>query len=321
MNAQRPVLATDRAALMMQLVPYLINQGEVSVDEAAREFDVTPAQMRDMVQRLTMIGRPGDSGFWQLPNDLFDIDWDLLDEQDRIVITNAVGLEESPRLTAREAAALLAGLQLAQSLPGLGDGGVITGLLAKLAKGASSAPADVIVAPGPVDQVRVAVDDALRHRVAVSFTYKAPDAPVTTRTVDPVKVHIANGQWYLQGWCHLRQAMRTFHLDRVSELSLTDIPITHGEEPVPALFETGEADIVARLRFPPTVAPLVGGYLDQARVTTHGDLSEATLRVADVQSLKRLATSLGGDLEILEPPQARDAAADWARAALAQYTD
>jgi len=135
MNAQRPVLATDRAALMMQLVPYLINQGEVSVDEAAREFDVTPAQMRDMVQRLTMIGRPGDSGFWQLPNDLFDIDWDLLDEQDRIVITNAVGLEESPRLTAREAAALLAGLQLAQSLPGLGDSGVITGLLAKLAKG------------------------------------------------------------------------------------------------------------------------------------------------------------------------------------------
>jgi proteasome accessory factor C len=320
MSVKKPVLATDRAALMLQLVPYLVNQGEVSVADAARDFDVTPAQMREMVEKLTVIGRPGDGGYWQLPNDLFDIDWDLLDEQDRIVITNTVGLEDSPRLTAREAAALLAGLQLAQSLPGVGGSGVITGLLAKLAKGASSAPADVIVAPGPVDAVRLTVDEALRRGVAVSFTYKAPDSPVTTRTVDPVKVHIANGQWYLQGWCHVREAMRTFHLDRVSDLALTGIPITHGEEPVPELFETGESDIVARLRYRQAVAPLLGGYLDQARVTTEDGMSEAVLRVADVQSLKRLATSLGGDLEILEPARARDAAADWARAALAQYT-
>jgi proteasome accessory factor C len=66
----------------------------------------------------------------------------------------------------------------------------------------------------------------------VSFTY-APDA---ARTVDPVKVLITNGQWYLQGWCHL--APRDAHLppDRVSEPRLTDIPITHGDEPVPELF-------------------------------------------------------------------------------------
>ncbi|MBN9180571.1 MAG: WYL domain-containing protein, partial [Microbacterium sp.] len=146
MSAGRPVLATDRAALMLQLVPYLIGKGEVSVAEAADEFDVTPAQMRGMVEKLTVIGLPGEGGFWQLPNDLFDIDWDLLDERDLIVITNSVGLERAPRLTAREAAALLAGLQLARSLPGVEEGGVISGLLAKLARGASSAPADVIVA-------------------------------------------------------------------------------------------------------------------------------------------------------------------------------
>ena len=69
--------------------------------------DVTTAQMRSMVEKLTVIGLPGDSGFWQMANDLFDIDWDLLDERDLIVITNAVGLERTPRLSAREAAALL----------------------------------------------------------------------------------------------------------------------------------------------------------------------------------------------------------------------
>jgi proteasome accessory factor C len=306
---------------MLQLVPYLINQGEVSVEEAAREFDVTPDQMRAMVEKLTVIGRPGESGYWQMANDLFDIDWDLLDEQDRIVITNTVGLEDAPRLTAREAAALLAGLQLAQSLPGVGDSGVIAGLIAKLAKGASSAPADVVVVPDPVDDVRVTVDSALRTGVAVSFSYKAPDAPVTTRTVDPVKVHIADGQWYLQGWCHLRKAMRTFHLDRVSDLALTDIAITHGEDPVPDLFETGEGEIVVTLRFAAEVAPLLGGYLSRAQMSTSDGVTSATLRVADVQSLKRLVTGRGGAVEIVEPVAARAAAAEWARAGLAQYPD
>ena len=45
MSRRRPLVATDRAALMLQLVPYLIGKGEVSILEAADEFDVTPDQM------------------------------------------------------------------------------------------------------------------------------------------------------------------------------------------------------------------------------------------------------------------------------------
>lgn len=315
----QPLLATDRAALILQLVPYLIGKGEVSIAEAADEFDVTPEQLRSMVEKLTVIGLPGESGFWQMANDLFDIDWDLLDQQDLIVITNAVGLERAPRLTAREAAALLAGLQLAASLPGVGDSGVVQGLLAKLARGASSAPADVIVAPDAVDDVRVTVAEALSRGVAVSFTYRAPDAAPTTRTVDPVKVHIAGAQWYLQGWCHLREAMRTFHLDRVSDLELTDIAIEHGEDPIPEWFETGGGDIVARIRFPESLAPLLGDYLDRAKVETVGGVSTATMRVADEYSLRRLAARRAGAIEILEPESARRAAAAWADAGLVQY--
>ncbi len=319
MTARKPLIATDRAALILQLVPYLIGKGEVSVEEAADEFEVTPDQMRGMVEKLTVIGLPGDGGYWQMANDLFDIDWDLLDERGIIVITNSVGLERSPRLTAREAAALLAGLQLASTIPGVGDTDLFAGLLAKLARGASSAPAEMILASAPVDEARNAVSEALRERVAVSFTYKAPDAPATTRTVDPVKVHIATGQWYLQGWCHLRQAMRTFHLDRVSDLRLTDIPITHAGDAVNGWFESVDTDIVARVRFPDAVTSLLGDYLDRAEVETSNGVSTATMHVADEVSLRRLAARRGGELEILAPEGARHAAAEWAAAGLAQY--
>ncbi|QKJ19549.1 helix-turn-helix transcriptional regulator [Microbacterium hominis] len=314
-----PSMAVDRAALYLQLVPYLIGKGEVSLAEAADAFAVEPEQMRGMVEKITILGRPGEAGFYQMPNDLFDIDWDLLDTQDLIVITNTVGLERVPRLTAREVAALLAGLQLARSIPGVGDSALYEGLLAKLSRGGSGTPAEVIVAPGPVDHVRITVAEALASGVAVSFTYKAPDAAPTTRTVDPVKVNVASGQWYLQGWCHLRQAMRTFHLDRVSDIALTDIPITHAQEQVPAWFADRDRGAVARIRFPRDVAPLLGEFLDGATIEEDGAFAVATMRMPDETALRRLAARRGGLVEILEPASARQAAAEWARAALEQY--
>ncbi|MDF2916733.1 MAG: hypothetical protein K0S70_950 [Microbacterium sp.] len=318
MSAQ-PIVATDRAALIMQLVPYLIAQGEVTVADAARDFDVEPQQMRSMVEKLTVIGLPGEGGFWQMANDLFDIDWDLLDREDRIVITNTVGLQRSPRLTAREAAALLAGLQLAASVPGVGDSGIVQGLLAKLARGAGQTPADVIVAPAPVDDVRETVARALRERVALAFTYTAPDGAPTTRTVDPVKVTISAGRWYLQGWCHTRRAMRTFHLDRVTDPALTEIPALHSTEPVPALFEPGDDEILAEIRYPHHAATIVGEFLTNAEVHDEGGSQTAMIRVADPRSLKRLVARSGGSIEVLAPAEARRAARDWARAGLDQY--
>lgn len=319
MTDRKPLLTSDRVRAYLTLVPYLLERGEVSLADAAAEFDMTEPQMRAMVEKLTVIGLPGDDGYWQAPQELFDINWDLLDEQGIIEITHDVGLRRVPRFTAREAAALVSGLQLVAAVPGVTGSEVVPALIAKLSRGAASLPADVIVAPGPVDEVRTVVATALQQHVAVSFTYRAPDAQPTLRTVDPITVLITDGQWYLQGWCHLRRAMRTFHLDRVSAPQLTDIPIEHGAESVPGLFAGDAAGAAAVIRFPARLAPLLRDYLSRADARLDADTVTATLRVGDPLSLKRLAPRFGGAVEIIEPAAARRAAADWARAALALY--
>ena len=316
----RPMVASERARLLLLLVPYLISKEEVSLGEAASQFDVSIDEMRSMVEKLTLIGRPGDSGFWQLPHEMFDIDWELLDEQDTIRLTNVVALERAPRLSAREAAALIAGLQLARSVPGVGDSEIFSGLLSKLSRGASAAPADVIVAPGPVDEVRVAVSDAVRRGMAVACRYLALDAPATTRTVDPVTVRIADGQWYLQGWCHMREAMRTFHLERVSDITITDIAVGRHGDDVPELFASTTGDTEAIIRFPSQLAPLLGEILRDAELQTVRTKTTARMRIADPAALKRIAARRGGDVEILEPSGARRSAAEWAAAGLANYS-
>ena len=315
------MVTPDLVTLYLTLVPYLLERGEVSVVDAARDFDVSPAEMRSMVEKLTVIGMPGEDDYFQMPNEMFDINWDLLDEQDVIEITQSVGLERTPRLTAREAAALIGGLRLTAALPGIAGTEVLEGLLAKLARGAASAPAEVVIVPEPVDAVRALVAQALREQVSLSFTYKKPDSEPTIRTVDPVKVTVADGQWYLQGWCHLRRAMRNFLLERVSDPRLTDTPITHGHEPVSELFEPGADDEIVVVRFADELAPLVGDYLSGAESTSHDGVTTARLRVSDARTLKRLAARRSGRVEILEPAAARRAAADWAAEALALYGD
>ena len=317
----KPLLASDRVRVYLTLVPYLLELGQVSLAEAADEFGVTPNEMRQMVEKLTVIGLPGDAGFWQQPQELFDINWDLLDQQDIIEITNDVALRRVPRFTAREAAALLAGLQMVAAVPAVSDSGLVSGLISKLSRGAADAPAEVVVAPSAVDEVRQVVSRAVQEGVAVSFTYQAPDAAPMTRTVDPVQILITNAQWYPQGWCHMREAMRTFHLDRVSEARLTEIPITHAGDQVPEAFSAVEDEGEVVVRLPERFAPLLGDFLTADNVEVDDGVVTARLRLADPRSIKRLAGRFGCALEVVEPSVARTAARDWAAAGLALYRD
>lgn len=315
----KPLLAADRVRLYLTLVPYLLERGEVSLAEAAAEFGVSPREMRAMVEKLTVIGLPGESGYWQQPQEMFDINWDLLDQEDIILITNDVALRRVPRFTAREAAALLAGLQMVAAVPAVSDSGLVTGLISKLSRGAADAPAEVVVAPSAVDEVRDAVARGVQSGRAISFTYQAPDAEPTTRTVDPVQILITNAQWYLQGWCHLRRAMRTFHLDRVSDPQLTDIPITHAGDHVPEAFSGLEDERQVEVRLPERLVPLLGGFLPTATLDAVDGVITAHLHLADPRGIKRLATRFGGDMEVIAPPIARSATRDWAASGLALY--
>ncbi|MGB4137184.1 MAG: WYL domain-containing protein [Microbacterium sp.] len=318
MTGPKPLLAADRVRVYLTLVPYLLERGQVSLAEAAAEFGVGVEELRGMVEKLTVIGLPGEAGYWQQPQELFDIDWDLLDERDVIEITNDVALRRVPRFTAKEAAALLAGLQLVAALPAVSDSGLVAGLIAKLSRGAADAPADVVVAPREVGEVQQVVARALQDHVAVSFTYRAPDAEPTVRTVDPVQILITDGQWYLQGWCHLREAMRTFHLDRVSDARLTGIAITHGAETAPPVLGQSQDDDETTVRLPEELLPLLGGFHPEDLDRSDG-LVTVRFRMADPRGVKRLAPRFGGRLEVLSPGSARAATADWAEAGLALY--
>ena len=75
--------------------------------------------------------------------------------------------------------------------------------------------------PSPTRAIRSALEEAMAEQRVVRIRYTSRDGATTTRDVEPVLFASTNGQWYLVGWCRLRDAMRWFTVSRIERASVT----------------------------------------------------------------------------------------------------
>ncbi|MCQ1951919.1 WYL domain-containing protein [Arthrobacter sp. zg-Y238] len=69
--------------------------------------------------------------------------------------------------------------------------------------------------------IRSALEEAMAEQRVIRIRYTSRDGTTTTRDVEPVLFASTNGQWYLVGWCRLRNAMRWFIVSRIERASIT----------------------------------------------------------------------------------------------------
>jgi proteasome accessory factor C len=314
--------ARDRLAFLLALVPYLIDHDGISVSAVAEHFRVPEEQVRQAVRLVAVSGIPGETSTYQ-HGDLFDIAWDDFEDNDHIVLTNLVAIDDSPRFSGREAAALIAGLQYLSALPENADRAAMASLTDKLSRGASAHPSAVAVEGSEPDEALAIIRRAVAAGVQIEFDYLDAQGEHLRRRVDPLRIESVDANWYLRGWDHLREGIRTFRLDRISGPTVTAEPVTgHANEAVvpESLFERSASDTQVRLEVAAAALPLLADYVGGARPKPAGDgRVQVTIAVAHFHSLKRLVASMAGVVTVLEPAQARRAVADWAAAGAAQY--
>lgn len=317
-----PRVAGDQLTLLLSLVPYLLDHDGVSVGEVATRFGLSHERVRALVKLIALSGIPGETRQY-LHGDLFDIHWDEFESNDRIVLTHQVAIDDSPRFSAREAAALIAGLQYLSALPHNADTDAIASLMAKLTRGASAPPTQVAVAHNTSDSTRNTVHAALTSGMLVEFDYLNARGQHEHRLVDPLRIESVDSDWYLRGWCYLREAVRTFRLDRMSDPRVA--VEQRQDRPTPAvlpstLFQASTSDISVVLELPTDALELLADYRpEQTELVGSGLRTRTTVRMAHTHVLKRLITGLAGIVTVLYPPTARRVVFDWAEAGLAQY--
>lgn len=76
-------------------------------------------------------------------------------------------------------------------------------------------------APTVDARTRRTLEEAVRRRLVVRLSYCDAEGAATERDVEAVGFHGTAGEWYLIGWCRLREDRRVFRLDRIERAVLT----------------------------------------------------------------------------------------------------
>ncbi len=151
----------------------------------------------------------------------------------------------------------------------------------------------------------------------------------TTRHISPQQLVYYRDNWYLDGWCHLREALRTFSIDAIQRVSIT--PESAFRVPQQQLrnhFEngygifSGQPTAIADLQFSAEAACWVN------RETWHPDqtkewMPEGRLRLkvpySDPRELVRDLMRFGVDVEVLGPDSLREQVKQQLEMALKKY--
>jgi proteasome accessory factor C len=314
--------AGQRLSRLLAMVPWLLRHPGVPLAEAAGYFQITEDELVKDLQLLFVCGTPG-----HLPGDLIEADW----ESGRVYLDNAAEISRPLRLGVDEAVALLAGLRTLAEVPGLHDRKAVDSVITKLSEAAAdvAGPARALAVDlgrGAAETVLAGAREALQYQRRLRLAYLVPSRDETTqRDVDPMRLTVVEGRWYLEGWCHLAEGVRLFRLDRVLRLEVLDEAGTPPPEAVSrdadeeALFRPSPDDPLVVLDLSQR-AHWVADYYQAEDVESRPDgVLRARLRAASPDWVPRLVLSMGGAIRVVAPTELAEAAASRADEALAAY--
>lgn len=318
---------TDQIARLLALTPYLQRHPGISVDKAAADFGITPAQLRKDLGVAYFVGLPG-----LLPGDLVEIDMELVDDEGVIFLTNADFLARPMRFTPDEVVALVVALRSLRDVAPPDALAALDSALAKLEAAAGEA-ADAarlveVRVHGADAAVRAAIARAQADGVRLRLTHDSASRGATVvRLVDPHSVTARDGFAYLEAWSDpvepdATAGWRSFRLDRVVAAEPTAEPALDHGEPPPA--DSGWLDrLAAGQTVTLHVDPSAAWILEYVPVESAdiADDGAATVRlpVVDPAFLTGLLLRLGSAARVSDPLAAARPAVEAAREALAQY--
>lgn len=175
---------------------------------------------------------------------------------------------------------------------------------------------------------RVSQATLMRQRVRLQYYNRTRD-DVTDREVSPQRLVYYRGNWYLDAWCHFRSDLRSFAVDAMRKVSLTDIP---AQEIETASLDahlgagygifSGVADKFAILRFEPTSARWVSAERWHAKQSHQSEPTGhlvLTVPYANEPELVMDILRYGADVEVLAPESLRATVIDRLARTLARY--
>jgi len=290
---------TEKAARMLDLVPFISSHQGIPTPELAAEFGIS---VEELLSDLNSLWMCGDNRF-----DLIDIQFD----SGYVTIRNAETLNLIRSLSQQEIVAVLLGLDLIEKdLPEDREDlhGDIKGLRIKLGLEIART---VDATPAQDSQINSTISQALGRQGRLSITYYSPtDDEVSVREISPLHVSRSDNRDFLIAFCESAGAQRTFRIDRIQSATLL-------ESKVVQMSETQSDNVRS------SVSVKISRNLRKSRESLgtfiSGEGSMVEVSTYSAGWLSRTVMSAAGAIEVTSSPDIRGEIASMARKALDLY--
>jgi proteasome accessory factor C len=280
----------EQTSRLLDLVPFLLSHQGISLIDLAKHFNIDTEIMLDDLNTLWMCGLPGYT-----PLELIDLAFD----SGYVTIRNAAPLAYIRTMSSSEIVALTLGLDLLREDSLVLENEQRMRIDALSSKLREQIGFHISIAASPTTSHRSVVSTSIARRVPVDLTYYSINSDEETqRIVTVYDFFLENEVEYFQGYCHTSSGMRTFRVDRIVSVALSD-----SEEGVPQ----AKVEKTESVRVGATVRSL-----DRASAEAFGlafsDLrpgESVTLAAFSQEWLVRMIFAGAGSLVIEEPQETR----------------
>ncbi len=289
----------EKAARLLDLVPFLYKNQGISIEMLAKEFGVDRDEILSDLNALWMCG---ETRF-----DLIELEF----ESGYVYIRNAQAINLVRSLSTQEMISIFFGLDLLKDE--LGDQrpdllAEIEALKSQISPELSSkVSANHAVSTSLLEEI----DRAIASRSLLEIQYHSvADDKYSTRTISPIEKVRRDGHDFLIAFCTVADSRRTFRLDRISSAKAIDLSSPSIEVP-----DEDDARLSVTLKVHGN-ARLLKETFDRCR-ELGGDKYQ--VEVFNTSWLVREIIASGGDFELLEPLNLRQEVARQSRTMTLQY--
>lgn len=288
----------EKAARLLDLVPFIYTHQGISVTDLAAEFSI---EIEELLADLNALWMCGETRF-----DLIELEF----ESGFVYIRNADALNVVRSLSVQEVTAILFGLDLLKESISADRADLLSDI--EIIKKVIGRPLQRLVASEPMISggVIIAIGEALKNRQRLQITYHSVAEDVTSeRVIHPIEKRIENGVELLLAFCESADALRSFRLDRIQKAELLQVPST----------QTG------RVQSDAIESVTIKVHHDLRRVfETLGKLTPGigdtyTVEIYNQSWLIREVLASGGAIEVVEPAALRAEIARQAGLVASQY--
>ena len=288
----------EKAARLLDLVPFIYTHQGISVSDLAAEFSI---ETEELLADLNSLWMCGETRF-----DLIELEF----ESGFVYIRNAEALNVVRSLSVQEVTAILFGLDLLKESISEERADLLLDI--EIIKGIIGTSLQRLVASEPMISgvVITAIDEALRNRQKLQITYHSVADDVTSeRLVHPIERRVENGIELLLAFCERADAVRSFRLDRIQRSELVQVASSQTSRVQSGIIESVTVKVHSDVR----------RVLETLGTLTPGGGDTYSIDIYNQSWLIREVLASGGAIEVVKPAAIRAEIERQAGLVAAQY--